>query len=405
MVRSGPPGAMDRIAALENRVQAYAWGSRTALAELQGRPSPTPSPEAELWMGAHPRAPSAVVLPDGRVTLDAWIERHPAEILGADVAERFGGLPFLFKVIAAEKPLSIQAHPDAAQARAGFARENARGVPLGAPHRSYPDASHKPEIACALTRFVALRGFRPKGAAVRALAALGVADLAALGERLAGATPEEGLRALLVALLEGDAAWRARVVRAAADAAARRAGGDPVCAWIARLHEHFPGDVGILAPVFLNLVELEPGEAMFLPAGELHAYLEGVAVELMANSDNVLRGGLTPKHVDVPELLHVLRFRETRVERLLPDASGEYETPAGEFRLARIDVREGAPALRTGRRSVEILLCTEGSVRVVRADDEAVLPLARGASCVVPAAAGAYRLEGAGTAYRASVPV
>jgi len=402
------PAAGPRIALLENPIQEYAWGSRTAIAELLGHSAPARRPQAEMWMGAHPHAASRVRLDGHRVSLIEWIERHPDEVLGAPVRERFAGrLPFLFKVLAVERPLSIQAHPDARQAREGFAREEAQGIDRDAPERCYRDRSHKPELICALTPFRALRGFRSVAEILALLDALDAPGLAP--ERACLSGPGAGaLRDFLAGLLTMDPERRARVIQEVAAAATAGAAEQPAFASVLRLLEERPGDLGALAPLFLNAVRLEPGQAMFLPAGELHCYLGGVGVELMASSDNVLRGGLTGKHVDVPELLRILHFRETRVEVLSLEggAGGEahYRTPAEEFRLSRFDVAPGAPFASGSDRSVELLLCTAGDVRIASAADAEPLALAKGASCIVPACAGRYRVEGEGTLYQASVP-
>ena len=398
------------IALLENEIQEYAWGSRTALAEWLGRPIPSPEPQAEMWMGAHPRAPSRVCIDGREWSLLELIRSHPREVLGPRVCERFAGrLPFLFKVLAAEKPLSIQAHPDARQASEGFARDEARGIARDAPTRNYPDASHKPELVCALTPFHALRGFRPVPE-IRALVdRLEVPSLGAAIACLGRDTEEAALRDFLAGLLALDGPRRLRVVGEVVAAAAARAGEDAAFECVVRLHEEHPGDVGVLAPLYLNAVRLEPGQAMFLPAGELHTYLHGMSVELMANSDNVLRGGLTAKEVDVPELLRVLRFRASPVEILTPEAdaagSSSFRTPTDEFRLSLLEIGEGAPFTCGPDRNVEILLCTAGKLCVSPVPGSQTLTLARGASCLIPACAGSYRVTGTGTLYRASVPV
>ncbi len=389
------------IVRLENPVREYDWGSHRAIAELRGEPAPTDEPQAELWMGAHPLAPSRVVLESEEVSLLEWIDRQPVEVLGARVCERFGArLPFLFKVLAAERPLSIQAHPDADQARDGFARENERGIPLSHRERNYRDASHKPELICALSDFSALCGFRRLDTLRSLLESVGAADLVPAGEG------GDALRGFFRGLLEMAPDRRAARVAEIAGLAAPLAPRDAAFAWLVRLQETHPGDPGVLAPLYLNPVTLSAGQAMFLPAGELHCYLQGVAIELMANSDNVLRGGLTSKHVDPGELLSVLRFTESRVEVLDPSAPGprvRYDTPAREFVLSRLRIREGEPFESAEERSVEILLCTGGGIRIVAPHGEP-LALRRGESGLIPAAAGRYRLEGRGTAYCAGVP-
>ena len=214
------------------------------------------------------------------------------------MCDRFGNeLPFLFKVLAAEVPLSIQAHPNQEQARSGWARENAEGIPLDAPRRNYRDLNHKPELLCALTPFVALKGFRPFDETTRGLDPIARPELAGEPARLGREQSPAALRSLFARLMTLEADEREPLLKRAAAQAARKPA-DPAWRWVKSLMERHPGDVGALAPLYHNLVTLAPGQAFFLPAGELHAYLEGTALEIMANSDNVLRGGLTPKHVD-----------------------------------------------------------------------------------------------------------
>ena len=361
-------------------------------------------------MGAHPSAPSVAVVGGEPRSLLEWIEERPQEILGPRAHAKFQGrLPFLMKLLAADRPLSIQAHPDAEQAREGFARENAAGIPLEAPERCYRDPSHKPELICALTPFWALRGFRAPGEIRALVGKLGVPELEAAAECLAAAGEGEALSAWLRGLYALAPQARVHLVRAAARAAAERADEDVAFDWVARLQQLHRDDVGVLAPLFLHAVRLEPGEALFLPARELHSYLQGMGVELMASSDNVLRGGLTSKPLAVAELLRILRFQRGRPEPLRArEAAPGWEvwrTPALEFELARAVLRGGPAIASAAQRSVEILLCTEGEVEARPRTRTPRVRLAQGASCLVPAAAGAYRVSGRGTLYRASVPV
>ncbi|MET0405470.1 MAG: mannose-6-phosphate isomerase, class I, partial [Cystobacter sp.] len=330
--------------------------------------------------------------------------------LGEAVTRRFGAeLPFLFKVLAAETPLSLQTHPSLAQAREGYARENAQGIPLSAAHRNYKDANHKPELTCALTPFTALCGFRRADETLALFDALGVAALAPWLAPLRDAPDSRGVARLFEAVMTLPSARRAPLVGAVVEACAARAAGQgpflEECRQAVRLGSLYPGDPGVVAALMLNLVQLAPGEALYLPAGNLHAYLGGVAVELMANSDNVLRGGCTPKHVDVPELLRVLDFRCGPVEVLTPapGAQGEavYATPSEEFRLSRFALKPGAPS-RPARRGPEILLCAQGSARVVLEGSGRSLELPRGASVFVGAAEETYVLEGDGLVFRAT---
>jgi len=383
---------MDR---LDNTVRPYAWGSRTAIPRLLGT-EPTGEPQAEMWMGAHPGAPSRTA----RGTLAEVIDADPERELGKEAVAKFGPrLPFLLKILAADAPLSLQVHPDLAQAREGYADEERRGVPLDAPERNYKDANHKPELICALTEFDGLCGFRPPERAADLLAALGVDSLKPYVDLLHARPEDAALREVLTAILTADREETARTVAEAA-AACARLGGDH--APYAQLAHHYPGDPGVLAAMLLNHVRLQPGEALFLGAGVPHAYLSGLGVEIMANSDNVLRCGLTPKHVDVPELLRVVRFEASDPGVLRPEAApdGEevYETPTDEFRLSRHVLPEGGTAHDLTRDTPQILLCTAGAVRAGEHE------LGPGRSMFVPAGEKA-EISGAGTVFRATVVV
>jgi mannose-6-phosphate isomerase len=392
---------------LENELRSYAWGSQHSLAALRGAPVPSATPEAELWMGAHPLAPSRVAEDSASRTLLELIAAEPRATLGERVAESYGRLPFLMKLLAAREPLSLQAHPSEAQARAGFAREEAAGVPLAAGTRSYKDPHHKPELICALTPFSALVGFRPARDTAHLFAALGIPGLAPTVDALKHEPADQALRGLFELVTTSTTAARRELFETTLAACRARSLGVPdfaaELAWGVRIGELYPGDAGILLALALNLVVLEPGEALYLPAGNLHAYLEGTGVEIMASSDNVLRGGLTPKYVDAAELLRVLDFR-AEPARLVPTEthgpSVRYVTPAREFDLSRIEL-DGGDTLIDPVNGPEIVVVTRGKLVVRRAD--ASVSLAASASVFVPALGGAYRLAGSGTAFRARV--
>ena len=400
---------------LENSIRHYAWGSMTALARLQGRPAGQ-EPEAELWIGAHPQSPSAVTVAGRRVTLDRLVAERPTETLGP-VAQRFGGaLPFLLKVLAVAEPLSIQAHPTLAQAAAGFAREEAAGIAADAPQRSYRDRNHKPEVVVALEPYWLLSGFRPCEEIARHLAAVDVPALQAAGADLRSAPGAETLRALVAAALRLDAGQRADLVaRAVAHADGQvqesPSDSDSVAAarWVRRLAAQYPDDAGVLSPWLLNLVQLAPGEGMYTGAGTLHATLHGTGVELQASSDNVLRGGLTPKHVDVPELLRVGSFATAAaaVLRPPPAANGErhYATPTAEFALSSVALDQLPPetpfAAATGGPEILLLLHGDGVVRDPAGREVSCRP---GESLFVPAAVPRYEVRGTGLMFRARVP-
>jgi mannose-6-phosphate isomerase len=390
---------------LHGAVRTYAWGSRTAIAEFTGRPSPTAHPEAELWFGAHPGDPARLETDSGEQSLLEVIRADPEGQLGAATRERFGdALPFLAKVLAADEPLSLQAHPSAEQAMEGFAREDRLNIPVTAPTRNYRDRSHKPELIVALGPFEALAGFRPAARSVELMRALAVSDLDPFIALLSGQSEADGLRALFTTWITAPQPDLDVLVPAVLDGAVNylRSGETTFTAeakTVLELGERYPGDAGVLAALLLNRITLAPGEGIYLPAGNLHAYLQGVGFEVMANSDNVLRGGLTPKHVDVPELLRVLDFTPTDEAPIRPEVVGDgielvYRTPAPEFAVSvlRLDRDQlghevDAPARHDGP---QILLCTEGAVTVHA--KSGVLTLEKGAAAWVAADDGPIRL-------------
>jgi mannose-6-phosphate isomerase len=394
---------------LENPIQKYAWGSRTAIASLLGAPSPSREPEAELWMGAHAKAPS-LVLPT-REPLSGLIEREPEQTLGPILLARYGArLPFLFKVLAAETPLSLQAHPTLEQAQAGFAAEEARGVALDSPLRSYKDSNHKPELLCALTPFSALCGFRKIEDTLELFRALNLPKLSFLVDILARLPTIVGLGQLFSTMLGLSAERRAELARETLDRctllAAVEGRFQHEFSWAVSLGVLYPRDIGILSALLLNLVNLSPGDAIYLPAGNLHAYLQGVGVEIMANSDNVLRGGLTPKHVDTRELLHILSFNAGPVDVLRGEVQGSarvYRTPAAEFELQVFQLSPGETPAVTDRRGPEIVLCQRGGVTVTNPSSNEQHALTRGQALFIAASEPGYVLTGDGSLFRASV--
>ncbi|MGH3233621.1 MAG: mannose-6-phosphate isomerase, class I, partial [Streptosporangiaceae bacterium] len=359
-------------------VRPYAWGSRTAIAELQGRPVPAPGPEAELWMGAHPSAPSGAERAGS--TLDAMIAADPDAELGPECAASFGGrLPFLLKVLSAAKALSIQVHPSRAQAEAGYLAENQRGLAPGDPARNYVDDWPKPELLYALTPFEMVAGLRTPADAAGLLRALAVDELQPLAAELSAAASEQAMAGALASVLERLEPSRAglvaglvaEVVGACAKLAAPGSEVSPyadACAAAVRVAADHPGDLGVVALLLMRHVVLQPGQAVFMPAGGLHAYLRGTGIELLANSDNVVRAGLTGKHIDVPELLKLLDPAVSvpvLAPRVLPDGIAWFDTPAPEFRLYLLDLT--GPALALPGRGPRILLCAEGAC-VLRAE-------------------------------------
>lgn len=379
---------------LINSVQNYAWGSKTALTELYGIPNPDHLPMAELWMGAHPKSSSSVTLADGSVrALRDVINDNPTAALGQAVASRFGELPFLFKVLCADQALSIQVHPNKKASEAGFARENAAGIPLDAAERNYKDPNHKPELVFALTPFLAMNAFRE------------FSQIVSLLQPVAGAHPSiahflanpngESLRDLFASLLnmQGEEKQRAlAVLKSALDAHQ----GEP---WqtIRLISQHYPHDSGLFSPLLLNVVELKPGEAMFLFAETPHAYLQGVALEVMANSDNVLRAGLTPKYIDIPELVANVKFTPKPADTLLTqprqhEAELDFPIPVDDFAFSLHTLSDEAATLT--QESAAIVFCVEGEAVLENAAQR--LELKPGESAFIPASDGPVNVSGSG---------
>lgn len=385
-------------------VQNYAWGDRNFIADLVGVDKG--QPQAEYWLGAHPRG--AGTLADGS-SLDDVIAASPSSVLGSDTEQRYGQLPFLLKILAAEKPLSIQCHPSKQQAEEGFARENEAGVALDSPVRTYRDDNHKPELICALTPFEAKVGFRSVSGTRSLLESLPTSELAELLGLLAQSKPEsEIIRETLDYLLElpkpEAVELVSEVVRACREAV--RAGVEELAVqdelavqWTPKIEQHFPGDIGVVVALLLNHVSLKPHEAVGLTAGNLHCYLSGVGVELMANSDNVVRGGMTPKHIDTVELLTVVDPNPSPpIIDSATSAIHTFASPADEFALTRIS---SANARRFDITGPEIWLVTAGEFSI--SCGRSTVELAEGEACFVSAADGRLDVSGSGECWRAEV--
>ncbi|WP_145483844.1 mannose-6-phosphate isomerase [Yersinia aldovae] len=383
---------------MKNAVQNYAWGSPRALTDLYGIPNPHGKPMAELWMGAHPKSSSQVADANGQWhSLRTVIEQDPDANLGADIYKRFGELPFLFKVLCAAQPLSIQVHPSKAAAEIGFARENQAGIPLDAAERNYKDANHKPELVYALTPFQAMNGFRT------------LDDIQSLLQPLSAAHPDitaflrepdtTHLATLFASLLsmQGEPKTLALGIL---KAALNHQLGEP---WdtIRSISRFYPEDSGLFSPLLLNVVTLQPGDAMFLYAETPHAYLDGVALEVMANSDNVLRAGLTPKFIDIPELMANLQFIAKPADTLLTTP-----TQQGNEQIFPIPVEDFAFSLHTlthapqtlAQHSAAIVFCVQGHAVLKKHDQEIMLQ--PGESCFIPANESPVTVHGEGSIAR-----
>ena len=397
---------------MQNAIRPYPWGSRTAIATLLGEPA-SDEPQAEMWVGAHPGDPSHLHTGVGEAaatptSLLDFIRENPSRAVGGAVAAEFGEvLPFLLKLLAADAPLSLQVHPTAEQARAGFADEEARGIPIDAGHRNYKDPFPKPEMIVALTEFVALAGFRDTAETVRLLDALQVPSATALADTLRTQPGADGLAELVPAVLampadELDTALT-EILRACRTVAERDGEFAAEYRTVVEIADRYPADAGVIVVLLLNRVVLQPGEAIYLGAGNMHAYLSGLGVEIMACSDNVLRGGLTPKHVDIDELTRILDYTPGGMQRVKPSRVGplevDFRTPTREFALSRLTLRPGDEQM-IDHSGPQVLLATEGEITVSDLK-EGTITLTPGSSVFIPATPGRVWISGSGTVFRA----
>jgi mannose-6-phosphate isomerase len=397
----------ERIFKIKGVVQHYAWGGKSYIPALIGDHNDANKPCAEYWMGAHPSAPASFHIDGKLVNLNQLINSNITDTLSQAVAERFGELPYLFKVLDVHDMLSIQVHPSKEEAEKGFDREEAEGIPINAPHRNYKDRNHKPEVMVALSDFWLLHGFKQKAALEKTLEEVHEFKV------FLPLFKKEGIKALYQMIMEMDqfdvnsllAPLVKREIRHKHDGSLTKK--DPGW-WAAKLYEgkDLPADMdrGIFSIYFFNIVQINPGEAIFQKAGVPHAYLEGQNIELMANSDNVLRGGLTPKHVDVPELMKHTLFEEVVPEIMKgnPARVGEkiYPCPVPDFGISKIDLVAGSEYEATAH-SLEIMIVTEGgglinnNIVLKRGEVVALLPGAQ------------YQLYASGncTLFKAFVPV
>ena len=400
---------MDLIYLLKNTVQNYTWGSKKAIPELLGETYSLEKPVAELWMGTHPRGASQAIVNNQVIPLPDLISQNPGQILGPVTTEKFSGqLPFLFKILAADKPLSIQAHPDQKQARAGYARENRAGIELDAFNRTYKDENHKPEIICGITDFWALNGFQPYREIVDFFVSVNSGYIKEEIAQFARYLNSQALKAFYTSVLTMDSDKKRGLVADILEYAAANKNIDQKCEWLLKIHNEFPGDPGIISVAMLNLVQLRPGEAMFLPARQLHAYLFGLGIELMANSDNVLRGGLTEKYINVPELMEILDFTEKEITILRPEkiANGFmiYKTPAAEFQLGKITITNHSVYENLQNQTVSILICLRGEATIKDLISNKTVKFHKGQSLLIAAALTRYAISGEADIYCARVP-
>lgn len=387
---------------LKNIIQNFPWGSVDSINALFGIPNPENKPQAELWMGAHPNGCS--VIKEDQLLSD-YIATAPESILGHKTYQTFGELPYLMKILAAAQPLSIQVHPSKEAAERGFARENEAGIGLKDFNRNYKDANHKPELVYALTPYLAMNAFREQEEMVELFE---IADAEVLADDVAALKARPDAEQLKVFFDRVMSLQGAEKDSALSDllhnVEAKAKQGEQAALAFARVQEFsalYPGDAGLFAPLMLNVVELQPGEAMFLYAETPHAYLRGTGIEIMANSDNVLRAGLTPKFMDVPELVRNIKFQPVKREdlRMRPsELAGRliYPIPVEDFRF---DVIDAAKVDEFSIESAEILLCLDGEFEVKSAEQS--ITVHKGESIFIGADTVAYRVSGAGQYVRA----
>lgn len=396
-----------RIYKLRNPIRDYVWGSKTFISELLGRDEVSEEPQAELWMGTHPLASSSIMLNGKEGSLLQIINKYPKKMLGEKTAGKFNNsLPFLLKVLAAASPLSVQAHPSKIQAKKGFKLENKKNIPTDSPERTYKDDNHKPELICALTNFDAMCGFQPVKEIVERIKYLRLEDHI---QGIKDIETDRNLKKIFLELMSNNNNDQIKkvglLVNKLAEFEPRDDNEAIIFKWMKKLAAIYPTDLGVFAPLFLKMVKLKPGEALFIDAGVLHSYLNGCGVEIMANSDNVLRGGLTHKKVDLSELVKILNFDSSDFKKIEPKMDKNeniYQTTATEFQLSRIIVKDDEPFIRANISSVEIILCTGGKGSITWSRSS--LELKSGESVFIPFAISEYSINGSMDLFRVVVP-
>ena len=389
---------------LVNIIKNFDWGCLESLNVLFDIPNPKNQPQAELWMGDHPLGCSKVKLSRGNeILLSELIANNPDELLGS--RSNGVGLPFLMKILAADKPLSLQVHPSKVSAREGFEKENIAGIPVDSPIRNYKDPNHKPELVFAITNYLAMNGFREINKICELFTALNIHSLSKAISKLKRGDDEAALRGFFSHLMRMSKEEKSIAIQELKDGIshyARNNGSDEIILLVQEMAHLYAGDVGVFSPLLFNIIELQPGEAMFLHAETPHAYIRGTAIEVMACSDNVLRAGLTPKHIDVEELLKNTNFTSTKYTDLKLEAKQEgsrtqFPVPIDDFKFEIINIHESSEI--TQPVGPEILLCLEGDVLIEELCG--AMKLSRGQSVFIAADTDNYALSGIGKVARA----
>ncbi|OBS93552.1 mannose-6-phosphate isomerase, class I [Vibrio cyclitrophicus] len=393
------------IYTLKNPIKNFPWGSRTTISDYFGIDNPNSEHQAELWMGAHPLASSSISYCGEDVLLCDVITQNPEYWLGKQATTSSPSLPFLMKILAADKPLSIQVHPSKSAAELGFAAENQKGIPLDAATRNYKDTNHKPELVYAITPYLAMNGFREFKEIIANFDALELSTLKELFLPFKHGPTSSTLATFFSGLLALEGELKKQAINellTSIKGIENMPFLNQNLSLISCLYKLYPEDIGLFAPLLLNVIELQPGEAMFLYSETPHAYLHGLGIEIMANSDNVLRAGLTTKNIDVEELVKNSNFEPTPLIRLTLEPSCvqinrlSYPIPVKDFNFDILTPEEG---MTLSVLSPEILLCLSGSIRIVVGLE--TQEISKGSSVVIPASAGLYTITGSGKVARA----
>ena len=386
---------------MENKIQNYAWGSRSSIHELFGFENESQQPQAEVWMGTHPKGCSMVTFDQHSMLLSELINSNKSAYLSSNIAQYFGDLPFLFKILAADKALSIQVHPSKSQAEKGFEQEEKAGIPLTADHRNYKDANHKPELVYALTDYQAMNGFRAYDEILKFFTDLHIVELTDLVEDFSHTLTPQGLKTFFSSLLTLSPQRKHNALDQLLTYA--RVHQDQVeFALVIELNHQYSNDIGLFSPLLLNIITLQSGEAMYLSANTPHAYIKGTGLEIMANSDNVLRAGLTPKHIDVDELIKCTDFIPIAFDDLIlsPQKEGlfdSYDIPVNDFNFGIIHSPKDT---KVEIHSAEILMAIDSDVELYSQNEEVII-LTKGQSVFIPAYIGSYILSSHGRVARA----
>lgn len=377
---------------MDNQIQNYAWGSTTALKDLFDFTNPTLQPQAEVWMGTHPNGCSQVEHEQSYISLHDLIQHNPAAYLSANTSEQYGDLPFLFKILSAEKALSIQVHPNISDAQQGFVFENQLDIPLNAHHRNYKDRNHKPELVYALTHYQAMNGFRPYADIIANFHQANIAEIRDELMQFEQQPNAEGLRTFFTSLLT----MNSEKQRYALDqlvSYATSTSDKELSQLIIELSQQYPNDNGLFGPLLLNVFTLKPGQAMFLNARTPHAYIKGTGLEIMANSDNVLRVGLTPKHIDIDELVKCTDFvpileGDLLTPPLIDGCEQHYPVPVDDFKFSIFHAPQDHTVIVE---SAEIIMPIDDEAQIHAANGMS-LTLKKGQSAFIPAYAGSYKI-------------